>query len=52
MYVYVHTLPLTKTNVRAGPEDGDTYVEASKELQEWMDSDEDQKGKQLFKKIG
>ena len=37
---------------RSGPEDGDAFVNASKELQDWMESEEEQKGKQLFRKIG
>ena len=37
---------------RSGPEDGDAFVNARKELQDWMESEEEQKGKQLFRKIG
>ena len=37
---------------RLGPEDGDAFVNARKELQDWMESEEEQKGKQLFRKIG
>ena len=47
---YMHNAP--NNYVRAGPEDGDAFVTASKELKDWMESDEEQKGKQLFKKIG
>ena len=47
---YMHNAP--NNHVRAGPEDGDAFVTASKELKDWMESDEEQKGKQLFKKIG
>ena len=47
---YMHNAP--NNHVRAGPEDGDAFVTASKELKDWMESEEEQKGKQLFKKIG
>ena len=46
----MHNAP--NNHVRAGPEDGDAFVTASKELKDWMESEEEQKGKQLFKKIG